>query len=138
MKRFTWIAFCALGLMAQGPQIHSIYLLPMAGALDQYLAARITRDHVMQVTVDPKSADAVLTDHLGAAFEQQLDLLTGKEKAKDAETHPLFHASSGRGTVFLVDAKSRRVLWSAYEKPSRATAAREAERIAKKLQGFGK
>lgn len=125
-----------MGLMAQGPQIHSIYLMPMSGALDQYLAERITRNHTLQVTADPKAADAVLTDHLGAAFEQQLDVLTGKEKAKDSEAHPMFHASSGRGTVFLVDAKSRRVLWSAYEKPSHATPAREAERIAKKLQVF--
>jgi hypothetical protein len=138
MKRFPLIALCAAGLFAQNPQIHSIYVLPMAGGLDQYLAQTIAADHALQISVDARTADAILTDHLGAAFEQQLDLIAGKEKEQGADSHPLFRTTTGRGTVFLVDAKSRRVLWSDYEKPSRATPARIAERIARKLQRFTK
>jgi hypothetical protein len=137
MKRLTLIVFCALGALAQGSPVHSIYILPMAGGLDQYLAERITRDHVMQVTADPKAADSVLTDRLGDAFEAQLDKLTGKGE-KDKDVRPAFHSSAAKGTIFLVDAKSRQVIWSDYEKPSRSGMDREAERIVKKLQGFGK
>jgi hypothetical protein len=136
MKRLTLIVFSALAAIAQGSSAHSIYILPMAGGLDQYLAERITREHVMQVTADPKAADSVLTDHLGEAFEAQLDKLAGKEKDKDAR--PSFHSSAAKGTVFLVDAKSRQVIWSDYEKPSRSGLDREAERIVKKLQASGK
>jgi hypothetical protein len=116
----------------------------MAGGLDQYLAERMTRDHVMQVVVDPKAADAVLTDRLGDSFEQQLDKIhppakdaSDKDK-KDSDSRPSFRSSMAKGTIFLVDAQSRKVLWSDYEKPGRASAAVEAERIAKKLQAYGK
>jgi hypothetical protein len=93
----------------------------------------------MQVMADPKSADSVLTDRLGEGFEAQMDKLTGKsDKDKDREIHPSFRSSSANGTIFLVDAKSRQVLWSDYEKPVRGGLEREAERIVKKLQAFGK
>jgi hypothetical protein len=142
MKRLVLIALGAASVLAQSSSVHSVYILPMAGGLDQYLAERMTHDHVMQVVVNPKSADAVLTDRLGASFEQQLDKIhppakEGKDDTdkKDADLRPLFHSSVASGTIFLVDAKSRQVLWSDYEKPSRLNPAREAERISKKLQG---
>ena len=91
----------------------------------------------MLVTTDPKSADSVLTDRLGEGFEAQMDKLTGKND-KDKDIHPSFRSSAANGTVFLVDAKSRQVLWSDYEKPARGGLEREAERIVKKLQTFGK
>jgi hypothetical protein len=135
MKRFALIVLGAASLFAQGASVHSVYILPMAGGLDQYLAERMTRDHVMQVVVNPKSADAVLTDRLGASFEQQLDKIAG---ARETEARPGFRSSAAKGTIFLVDAKSRQVLWSDYEKPSHAGPERDAERITKKLQAFGK
>ena len=43
------------------------------------------------------------------------------------------------GTIFLVDAKSRQVLWSDYQKPPRTNSDhdlnRTAEEIAKKISG---
>jgi hypothetical protein len=135
MKRFALIVLGAGILFAQGPAVHSVYILPMAGGLDQYLAERMTREHVMQVVVNPKTADAVLTDRLGASFEQQLDKMSG---AKETDARPAFRSSVAKGTIFLVDTKSRQVLWSDYEKPSHAGPAQEAERITKKLQAFGK
>ena len=135
LKRIALFAGLAGALLAQAPAVHSVYILPMANGLDQYLAQKITAEHVMAVVADPKSADAVLTDRLGAGFEQQMDQMAGKKADPDA--HPAFRSVSGRGTVFLVDAHSRRVLWSDYEKPG-GNPTREAQKIAKKLQLFGK
>ena len=144
---------CAL---AQPAGVHQVYVMPMAGGLDQYLAEWLTRMHVMQVVVDPKAADAVLTDRIGEAFEQKLNQIrppdvAGKATSKGATDKDAkkddtagaggaphaFQSSVVHGTVFLVDAKSRQVLWSDYEKPERSSDSnlnREAERIAKKLQ----
>jgi len=137
MKRFAFVLLSSALLFAQSGGVHRVYVLPMTGGLDQYLAERLTRDHVMLVTTDPKSADSVLTDRLGEGFEAQMDKLTGKND-KDKDIHPSFRSSAANGTVFLVDAKSRQVLWSDYEKPARGGLDREAERIVKKLQTFGK
>jgi len=48
--------------------------------------------------------------------------------------NPLMNSSfgRGRGTIFLVDAKSHQVLWSAFE-PAKGTAAREMDRTASEI-----
>jgi hypothetical protein len=56
-------------------EVKSVYLLPMAFGLDQYLASRLTSIQVLPVVADPKAADAILTDRLGPAFEARLDEL---------------------------------------------------------------
>lgn len=143
MKRLPFLIILAMCLavcaVAQTSALHSVYILPMAGGFDQYLAEQIARDHVMQVVTEPKTADTVLTDRLGEAFERQIAKihpLEGDHK-DDAEIHPGFRSSSGGGTIFLVDTKSRRVLWSDYQKMSRSSQAavlnREAARVTKKL-----
>jgi hypothetical protein len=53
-------------------EVQTIYVLPMSSGMDQYLASRLTRGHILQVVADPAKADAILTDHLGAAFEASL------------------------------------------------------------------
>jgi hypothetical protein len=113
----------------------TVYILPMAGGLDQYLAEQITRGHVMRVVADPKTADLVLTDRLGEGFEERMARIHPRtdEKAPDATSiHREFRTGRIGGTVFLVDAASRQVVWSDYEKPTR-NLQREASRIAKKL-----
>jgi len=50
------------------PDVQAVYLLPMAGGLDQYLANRLTSAGVFRVVTDPKMADAIFTDQLGAGF----------------------------------------------------------------------
>ena len=95
----------------------------MAGGLDQYLAEQLTRDRVVQVVTDPKLADAVLTDRIGETFEQKMTQIRPRDDAEKKAGHVVRHpagipgSTSNRGTVFLVDAKSRQVLWSDYEKP---------------------
>src|SRR5208283_1519628 len=108
--------------IAMSGQTRKVYILPMAGGFDQFLAEQLTREHVMQVVADPQTADVVLTDRLGEPFEKKLAKIHPRDEDDDdaAETHPGFRSSTAAGTIFLVDLKSRRVLWSDFEKPGRS------------------
>ena len=142
---------CAPALAAD--QIHlaevrSVYLLPMAYGMDQFLASRLTAAGVFQVVADPKKADAVFTDQLGKAFEARLDELfpptevakpeeetdvaEDKEKVGEERSVRFSTFGRGRGTFFLVDAKSRAVVWSTYHKP-KTTSSEELHRAAERI-----
>jgi hypothetical protein len=144
-------AACAAD-MQQLKQIQSVYILPMASGMDQYLANKIARQGLFQVLTDPQKADAILADRIGEPFERKLQELyppppaKKSAKDKDADDHntekdepavkseksdkdkagldtgpPIDHPSSfgrGRGTIFLVDRKSRAVIWSTYDRPN--------------------
>ncbi|HEX4135448.1 MAG TPA: hypothetical protein VHY84_12615 [Bryobacteraceae bacterium] len=119
-----------------GPK--TVYILPMSGGLDQYVAQWLTKDHIMQVVVDPKSAEVVMTDRLGEAFEQKMkEIRPDSDKKTDENPRNTFRTTKPRGTIFLVDAKSRQVLWSDYQKPPNSNSDhdlnRTAEQIAHKL-----
>jgi len=120
--------------------VRSVYILPMAGGLDQYLAEHLTQTGAMQVVTDPKAAEAFLTDHLGEPFEQKIaEFHQPADAAKNANAvHPSFHSNSSRGTIFVVDAKSQKVIWSDYEKPGShdaATLNHVAAQIVQKMVG---
>ena len=155
MKRF--LLFLALiapmpaqTVPARPAALHQVYLLPMANGLDQYLADWITRGKIAQIVTDPKIADLIMTDRLGEGFEQKLNELRPLEEKKAdpkadksagagaaAGVHNAFHSSTARGTLFLVDIKSRQVVWSDHEKPPAGSDSglnRDAARVAKKLQ----
>ena len=108
-----------------GPK--TVYILPMARGLDQYLAQALTSGHVLQVVADPKLAEVVMTDNIGPSFEQTMKELlpppADAKKSDDNNTHGAFRSSMPRGTVFLVDAKSRKVLWSDYREPPNSNSA---------------
>ena len=104
----------------------------MGSGLDQYMANWLVRENVYQVVTDPQKADAVLTDQIGVPLQEKLLELypppappepKEDEKKKDEGglkgdlTRPRSTFGRGRGNVFLVDLKSRRVLWSVYERP---------------------
>jgi hypothetical protein len=149
--------------------VRSVYMLPMGKSLDQYLANRLTNEHVFQVVTDPAKADAIFTDRLGEGFEGKLsEILPAPEappapapkedekksadkKAADAKTNARGDVGPGsetvnklskpggmssiarsRGTVFLVDAKTREVLWSAYM-PPRDSSSRQMDKTASAL-----
>ncbi len=133
---------------AELPAVHSVYLMPMSKALDQYLANRITNEHVFQVVTDPKVADAIFTDRIGEAFEEKLADLKGNPEpvapaaattapgALPTETanklsNPANASTFGRGkgTVFLVDPKTHQVLWSTYQ-AAKGTGATDLDRTA--------
>lgn len=161
--------------------VHTVYLMPMGHGLDQFIASRLTRMHVIQVVTDPAKADTIFTDQVGAPLEDRLKDMyppppdpeavkaqaakeqAAKEKAAEAaknntDANPprngllsmmgdpvnktekagsMGVGGRGRGTLFLVDVKSRQVLWSAFEKPKN-TSPQEldhtAERVVKQLK----
>jgi hypothetical protein len=151
-----WILFfCVLGtaLAVKNPQletVHTVYLLPMGNSLDQYLATRLTQAGPFQVVTDPQKADAIFTDKIGQGFEDKMTALfpppevedkeEDKDKDKDSMGKPgqrFGSFSRGHGTVFLVDRKSRNVVWSIYwpirnSRPDDVN--RRAEQIADKLR----
>jgi hypothetical protein len=162
MKRLLPLFVCSGALLgaADLAGVRSVYLMPMSRALDQYLANRLTSEHVFQVVTDPKLADAIFTDKLGESFQFQLEAISPTPKPpepkvdatvdvaadKDAKPaakskrdrtdkpagasaaslladsvnktdNPALNSTFGRGkgTVFLVDAKSRQVVWSTFD-----------------------
>jgi hypothetical protein len=135
--------------------VQSVYLLKMSRGLDQYLANRLTTDHVFRIVTDPKLADAILTDQIGEGFQTKLEELypspepvaPPKAKAEGEESaspilgdavnklaNPASNSGFGRakGTIFLVDTKSRQVVWSAFQ-PSKSSASQEMDRTAKDI-----
>jgi len=132
--------------------VHSVYLLPMGAGLDQFLATRLTGAQIFVVVTDPAKAEAVFTDRLGENFQRRADELfappkpkktdEAKDGAKDKSAqeekpHPSSNFGQGKGTIFLVDAKTRTVIWSTYERPKNSTPDemnRVAGRIADQLK----
>ena len=168
MKRLVLLFSCSAAMLcaADLANVHTVYLLKMAKGLDQFLANRLTSDHVFQIVTDPKLADAVFTDQIGEGFQAKLEELfpppesdkpapppkpaktektaKGEKPAKtEDEPNPLLgdtvnklsspesNSSFGRakGTVFLVDAKSRQVVWSVYQ-PAKGGTPKEMDRTA--------
>ena len=131
------LACCAADL----PAVESVYLLPMSNGLDQHLANRLAASGLFRVVADPKQAQAVFTERLGEAFEERLKTLfapvepkaSSTEKKTDETAAPRVSSfGKGKGTIFLVDAASRRVLWSTYEKP-RNSSPQEQDRTAQRI-----
>lgn len=155
MGDMKWLTILTLGALfsilvpAQVLGVKTVYLLPMADGLDQYLALQLTSRGVLQVVTDPKKADAILTDAIGARLEESFNQLYGalvdkdksdkdKSDASDSARPNMRPLSSSRGLVFLVNRNTRDVLWSTFERPKNAepgelkhVAAKIVERLAK-------
>ena len=155
MKLLATLVFCAAGIAsaAELSEVHNVYLLKMSRGFDQYLANRLTGGRVFQVVIDPKLADTIITEQIGEGFEAKLDELfpppevekpakpEKETKAEDADAsglmtdtvnklaNPSSSFSRGKGMVFLVDAKSKQVVWSAYGLPKDSTS-KELDRTA--------
>jgi len=156
MKRLALLFSCSAALLcaADLANVHTVYLLKMNKGLDQFLANRLTSDHVFRIVTDPKLADAVFTDQIGDAFQMKLEEIfptpesekpvpPAKAEKTEDEANPLLgdtvnklsspasNSSFGRskGTVFLVDAKSRQVVWSVYQ-PAKGVTSKEMDRTA--------
>ena len=128
-------------------EVKSVYLMPMANGLDQYLAVRLSNNGVVQVVTDPQKADAVMTDSLGAGFEEKFEDLYNKDRAAaksdkvaDKDVPDFSRGRVGgtraRGTIFVVDRKTHELIWSVYELPKRSSPDElntTASRIADKL-----
>jgi hypothetical protein len=131
----AWASLCA----AQSPSldnIKTVYFWPMRYSLDQYLAEQLSAEGTFQVVVDPKLADAIFTERIDAPFLKAMDEVFGAAggqaaKAQDSAASSTSSAGSveeglqlprpanramarPEGTVFLVHAASRKVLWSTF------------------------
>jgi len=160
MKLFCVFALASLALPAavspQLKQVNTVYVLAMTGGMDQYLANRLTSLGVFQVVTDPQKADVILTDRLGEPFEEKLKELypapappKDTDQDKDQGKKPAMSIggggaarvsstlSRGRGNFFLVDRKSRTVLWSVYDPPKDSSTGelnKTAARVVKRLK----
>ena len=148
MKKALILALLLATMMtgAELKDVKSVYLYPMVGGLDQHLANRLAKNHVFRVVTDPKLADAIFTDQLGRQFEYRLDHIkrdvpppappampAASLGMGTSESEPQGNTfSRGRGTVFLVDAKSKQVVWSDY-RSIKGTGPRDLDRTAKEI-----
>jgi hypothetical protein len=131
---------------AQLKDVKSVYFYPMPGGFEQHLASRMVKDHVYQVVSDPKLADAVFTDQISDSFLYKLDHIntppppansSGSMSSMNAEVPHASSFSRGKGTLFLVDSKSKQIVWSTYEKPKDtlpATLNKTAKKVVEKLE----
>ena len=138
-------------------QVNTVYILAMSGGMDQFLANQITASGVFQVVTDPKKADAIITDRLGEIFETKLAELypppapaapppdEAKKPGDDKKNGPdlgggasrVSTGARGKGNLFIVDRKSRSVLWSIFEPPKDSTPgelSKTAGRVVKRLK----
>jgi hypothetical protein len=125
---------CARGGAQISPRFRTVYLTPMANEMDQHLASRLTSTRTLWVVLDPGSADAVLTDSLDDSFWSWLSRTYPTPAGATANRAPADRYGSQtaprhRGTVFLVDPKTRLVLWSMYDLPKNFSPA-EMDRVA--------
>jgi hypothetical protein len=141
--------FCSLLLSNDllSPRFQTVYVMQMANEMDQHLASRLTSSRTLWVVLDPASADAILTDSLDDSFWNWLAQNypatgSGGASSRAAAARSGAQATRHRGTIFLVDPRTRLVLWSAYDLPKNATPAeldRAATRLTSQLRAaFGK
>ena len=121
-------------------RVQKVYLWPMSDSLDQFLAEQVATEGVFDVVVDPKRAQAILTDRISSKFLEGMEELfptpeeiteAKKEEEEEegaddpgsalagayrVERSPIYSASRAEGAVFLVDVRTREVLWSTFLK----------------------
>lgn len=171
----------AFSAPAQGPNaelgsVGTIYVLPMASGMEQFLAHQVAKQGLYEVTTDPLRADAFLSDFVGTTFELRVEELikTARDKQeKEAEEQARKEAEKsgtapkkaakkdedeeaqggfqvegsgaarvggfgrGKGNIFLIDAKTRRVLWTGFDIPKNTRAEalqKSAERLTSQLR----
>ena len=155
-KLFSLFLFAAAAFCQDG---QSVYILKMGSGFDQYLANNLTSQKLMRVVTDPQKADFILTDRLGEAFQAKLDELYPPEKPvvpvkkdadkKDAEAEKkepqqqqkmVTNMGGGKGTIFLVDRKSKTVTWSTFFTPKNSSPAelnRSAFKVVEQMKPGG-
>jgi hypothetical protein len=162
MKRLSILLACSAALLcgADLAGVRAVYVMPMSHGVDQFLANRLAGSGMFQVVADPKLADTIFTDRIGEAFRVALEGIspTPKPEVKEADAkadkgdkagkddkkakseeetgNPALNSTfgRGRGTFFLVNAKSRAVVWSIFEPPAGSTP-KELDRIATDVIG---
>lgn len=147
MRHFLFLLISGTLAMAQSPlsNAKNVFLTPLPGGLEQYLALHLTQDKVLQVVTDSGKAEVVFTDKIGEELRTTLSELehhtpsaaqTGKAGEVVFGRPTMRPLARARGTVFLVDRKTGDVLWSTLEQPKSSSVAHldaAAKRIVEKL-----
>lgn len=147
---------------AELSQVQTVYILRMRAGFDQHLANRLTNAGIFRVVTDPSKADAVLTDHVGRAFEEELKklyppppepepvkpepeaegALSSMPSIRQSERPRSNVGTSSASTIFVVDRRNNQVLWSTYARPKSQqtkdldnTAGDVVKRLQEALQG---
>ena len=94
------------------PSIKTVYLLPMASGLDQFLAIRLTSGSIRKWSPIPRRPMAILTDRIGAAFEQQLDDLYAVKPTKKKTKTARASMDYGKPPIKRFRAARARSSWS--------------------------
>lgn len=130
-------------------QVQKVYFLQMTSGMDQYLAQHVTQGNTFEVVTDPALADAIFSDRIGENLEQkwaelfpppappkeEKDEETDKPKETSMSSGAVRGASTwgrGRGNIYLIDRKSKTLIWSTFNKPKNSTA-KEMDRTAGKV-----
>jgi hypothetical protein len=80
----------------------------MKDRLEHFLTNELVKWGHFEVTINPRQADALLSDTTEVDIK---NLMTADAKVRKT-------AARTRGTAFLIDLKTERVLWSVAKKPS--------------------
>jgi len=88
--------------------VRTIYVIPMKDRFEHFLTNELVRWGHFEVTLNPRQADALLSDTTEVDIK---NLMTVDAKIRKTTART-------RGTAFLIDLKTERVLWSAAKKPS--------------------
>ena len=131
------MAVACLAATPELKQVKKVYFLQMTGGMDQYFAQHLITDNTIEVVTDPALADAIFSDRIGETLEQKLTELypppppPAKEEDEDESAKKPSISSGatrgqstwgrGRGNIYLIDRKSRAVVWSAFNKPKNST-----------------
>jgi hypothetical protein len=114
--------------------VRNVYLMPMPNGLEQFIANQLTSRGLMTVVADPNLADALFTDTVGKAFEKRyLELYpppappkeedeeeeekdrkkrsssSSSMDVKDVKQERTGGFSRGKGTIFLVDRRTKTI-----------------------------
>lgn len=106
-------AFPAATLAQEAPKgsldaVKTIFVMPMKDRLEHFLTDELVKWGRFHVTLNRRQADALLSDTTEIDIKELM--------ATDAKVRKT--AARTRGTAFLIDLKTERVLWSAAKKPS--------------------
>ena len=88
--------------------VKTIYVIPMRERMEHFLTNELVRWGRFEVTLNPHQADALLSDTTDVDLKELMSE-SGKIRKTNART---------RGTAFLIDFKTQKVLWSTAKKPS--------------------
>ncbi len=130
---------CSAAIFAQGlASVNDVYVWPMQSSFDQYLAQELARQGAFRIVVDPKDADAILTERIDETFLERVTEMFAEPEPEPLESEDeeaevpavgesiegggikmrQTRSSFGRskGNIFLVDVENRSVIWSTYLK----------------------